>query len=271
MGGRRYPGHLQPGERGGRLTFIAENQFPLLMAFFLAGLIGTAMIFRKPAGHVAWLMADLIWVVLGGFGALVAVLAGIYKADSSRIDRQIDIAYAATSAFDQDAARFRLTYCEAPQNADVAILCDKVDFLSASTAENADLPLFIAVTNEVAPLRGLHFIVRGPQSGEDVQTMVEKADSFDAGQFLTFAPLDEATTPAMTALRTTSPGIAADFQIIAQSYTDLIAQVGKLKDEWEFLQANSHILVLQIVALCLVSFAAPFRLGKSIVELRRGC
>lgn len=251
------------------MTFVADNQFTLLIAFFLAGLLGTALIFSKPAGHRAWLMADLIWVVLGGFGALVAVLAGIYKADSSRIDRQIDIAYAATSAFDKDAARFRLTYCEAPESPDVSTLCDKVDFLSASTAENAELPLFIAVTDEVAPLSGLNFIVRGSDNDDQVQAMVEKADSFDAGQFLTFAPLDDETIPAMERLRTNRPAIAAGFQIIAQSYNDLVAQVGKLKDEWEFLQANSHILVLQIIALCLVSFAAPFRLGKSIVELRQ--
>lgn len=249
--------------------FLIDNQFALIIAFALAGLAGTAMIFRRPAGHRAWLMADLIWVVLGGFGALVAVLAGIYKADSSRIDRQIDIAYAATSAFDRDAARFRLTYCEQPPDPDISTLCEKADFLSASTAENAELPLFIAVTDEVAPLRSLHFIVRGSDANEDVGAMVRKVDGFDAAQFLTFAPLDDETIPAMEALRSRNPKVAADFQIIAQSYNDLVAQVGKLKDEWEFLQANSHILVLQIVALCLVSFAAPFRLGKSIVELRQ--
>ena len=74
----------------------------------------------------------------------------------------------------------------------------------------------------------------------------------------------------MNTLRASKPAVAADFQILAQSYTRLVEQVAKLKDEWEFLQANSHILVLQIFALCLVSFAAPFRLGKSIVDLQRG-
>ena len=250
--------------------FLIDNQFILLFVFAAAGLAGTGLIARRPAGHRAWLLADLIWVVLGGFGALVAVLAGIYKADSSRIDRQIDIAYAATTAFDMDAARFRLTYCEAPAGEAISVLCDKVDFLSASTAENAELPLFIAVTNEVAPLRGLNFIVRGGGDDDTMHMMIEKVDNFDAGQFLTFAPLDDKTRPAMNALRASKPAVAADFQILAQSYTRLIEQVAKLKQEWEFLQANSHILVLQIFALCLVSFAAPFRLGKSIVDLKRG-
>ncbi|WP_306112986.1 MULTISPECIES: hypothetical protein [unclassified Roseovarius] len=250
--------------------FMIENQFLLLFGFAAAGMFGTLLISRKPPGHRAWLLADLIWVVLGGFGALVAGLAGIYKTDSGRIDRQIDIAYAATAAFDRDAGRFRLTHCQKPTDTAVIILCDKVDFLSASTAENAELPLFIAVSNEVAPLRGLNFIVRGEGNKDDIDMMVEKVENFDAAQFLAFAPLDDTTRPALEDLRPRRPALAADFQIIAQSYSDLIRHVGKLKEEWEFLQANSHILALQIIALCLVSFAAPFRLGKSIVELRRG-
>ena len=252
------------------MTFVAENQLPLLIIFFLIGLIGTGFLFRKPAGHRAWKLADLVWVVLGGIGALVAVLAGLYTSDSSRLDRQIDVAYAATLAFDRDAARFRLRFCDPAYDPDTAVLCEKVEFLSASTASNADLPLFIAVTNEVAPLQGLHFLF-GRQTKDDMEEargMAAKANAFDIEQFLVFTSLDDATQVAIDNMRRKVPAIAGDYLILAQSYDDLIEQVSKLKDEWEYLQANSHILVLQIVALCLVSFAAPFRLGKSIVELR---
>lgn len=252
------------------MTFVAENQLPLLIVFFLTGLIGTGFLFRKPAGHRAWKLADLVWVVLGGIGALVAVLAGLYTADSSRLDRQIDVAYAATLAFDRDAARFRLRFCDPAYDPDTAVLCEKVEFLSASTASNADLPLFIAVTNEVAPLQGLHFLF-GSNSKDDMdeaRDMAAKADAFDIDQFLVFTSLDEVTQAAIDNMRRKVPAIAGDYLILAQSYDDLIEQVGKLKDEWEYLQSNAHILVLQIIALCLVSFAAPFRLGKSLVELR---
>lgn len=98
--------------------------------------------------------------------------------------------------------------------------------------------------------------------------MAAKADAFDIDQFLVFTSLDENTQTAIDNMRRKVPAIAGDYLILAQSYDDLIAQVGKLKEEWEYLQDNAHILVLQIVALCLVSFAAPFRLGKSVVELR---
>ncbi|CAD0185087.1 hypothetical protein RUESEDTHA_01973 [Ruegeria sp. THAF57] len=252
------------------MTFIADNQLPLLILFFLIGSVGTGFLFRKPAGHRAWKLADLVWVVLGGIGALVAVLAGLYTSDSSRLDRQIDVAYAATLAFDRDAARFRLRFCDPAYDKDIGVLCDKVEFLSASTASNSELPLFIAVTNEVAPLQGLHFLFGQSAKAEqdDMRAMASKVESFDLDQFLVFTSLDEETQAAIDNMRRKVPAIAGDYVILAQSYDDLIAQVGKLKDEWEYLQANAHILVLQIVALCLVSFAAPFRLGKSIVELR---
>ncbi len=252
------------------MTFIADNQLPLLILFFLIGSVGTGFLFRKPAGHRAWKLADLVWVVLGGIGALVAVLAGLYTSDSSRLDRQIDVAYAATLAFDRDAARFRLRFCDPAYDKDIGVLCEKVEFLSASTASNAELPLFIAVTNEVAPLQGLHFLFGQSARDEqdDIRAMASKVESFDIDQFLVFTSLDDKTQAAIDNMRRKVPAIAGDYVILAQSYDDLVAQVGKLKDEWEYLQANAHILVLQIIALCLVSFAAPFRLGKSIVELR---
>lgn len=252
------------------MSFIADNQLLLLVAFFLAGCIGTGFLFRKPAGHRAWKLADLVWVLLGGVGALVAIIAGLYTADSSRLNRQIDIAYAATSAFDRDAARFRLRFCDPAYDSDIGVLCEKVEFLSASTASNAELPLFIAVTDEVAPLAGLFFLFGGQARDEmdEMKKMAAQADAFDIDQFLVFTSMDAPTQAAVDTLRRKVPAIAGDYLIIAQSYDDLIEQVGKLKDEWEYLQANAHILVLQIIALCLVSFAAPFRLGKSIVELR---
>lgn len=255
------------------MTVIADNQLTLLVLFFVAGCLGTAVLFRKPAGHRAWRLADLVWVVLGGFGALVAVLAGIYSADHSRLDRQIDLAYAASTAFDRDAARFRLRFCETPSGPDLAVLCEKVEFLSASTAANAELPLFIALTEAVAPLQGLHVLPLGsdsdapdmPKAGGDMR---QAADAFDPERFLVFAALDDPTRAALARLQEARPGVAGDFRILAQSYQALIARLGRLKAEWDYLQANAHILVLQILALCLVSFAAPFRLGKSLVELR---
>ncbi|MFS4580257.1 hypothetical protein [Phaeobacter sp. C3_T13_0] len=250
------------------MIFIADNQFFLILACFCIGLVGTGFLLRKPAGHRVWRLADLGWVVLGGIGALIAVLAGIYKADTGRLERQIDIAYAATSAFDRDAARFRLRFCEPAYDSDIAVLCDKIEFLSASTAGNADLPLFIAVTDQVAPLQGLQALFGRSENTSEMKEMAARADSFDPAAFTVFTALDTSTQTSVNTLRRKVPAIAGDFLILARAYDALIDQITQLKREWEYLQANAHILVLQILALCMVAFAAPFRLGKSVVDLR---
>ena len=206
---------------------------------------------------------------MAGIGALTAVIAGVYAEDSSRLSRQIDIAYSATRTFDRDAARFRLAHCEVGHPAAtfrpaIRDLCDKVEFLSASTAGNTELPLFLAVTERAAPLQGLNFFF-----GRAVDGMEDEIARFDEAEFLAFDPRDQQTEAAVALLRQAPSvtGIAAEFQIIARSYEDLISEVTHLRDEWQVLEAGSAILTLQVLALCLVAFAAPFRLGKSVADL----
>jgi hypothetical protein len=251
------------------MIFVAENQLLLILICFGLGTIGTGYLLRKPAGHRAWKFADLVWVLLGGVGALAAVIAGIYKSDSGHLERQIDLAYAATAAFDRDAARFRLRFCDPAYDGDIAVLCDKIEFLSASTAGNAELPLFIAVTQEVAPLQGIALLAGSGSKAQEMTAKAASADAFDPAPFLVFSSLDEATQASVENLRRRVPTIAGDFVILARAYEDLIAQIQRLKQEWDYLQDNAYILVLQLFALCMVGFAAPFRFGKSVVELRQ--
>lgn len=241
-----------------------------MLLLFAVGAIGTVFLFRKPPGHTAWKLADLVWVLLGGVGALIAIIAGLYTTDSSRLDRQIDVAYAVTRAFDGDAARFRLRYCEGAMDPNLLILCEKIEFLSASTAANADLPLFIEITQSVAPLTSLSFLFGEHISAREaeMQDMRDQADAFDITRFLVFAATDERTMSAADALAPSRPEVVGDFNVLARAYEDLVSEVGTLKDEWEYLQQHSGILIWQAIALCMVSFAAPFRLGKSITELR---
>lgn len=252
------------------MTNIAQYQVHLILLFFGIGAVGTLFLFRKPPSHTTWKLADLVWVLLGGIGALIAIIAGLYTADSSRLDRQIDVAYAVTRAFDGDAARFRLRYCEGAVDPNLLTLCEKIEFLSASTAANADLPLFIEVTQSVAPLAGLSFLLgkRASARESERQDMRAQADAFSIERFLVFAATDEKTQAAATALAPTRPEVVGDFNVLARAYEDLVTEVGALKDEWEYLQQHAGILIWQVIALCMVSFAAPFRLGKSITELR---
>ncbi|MDI3335302.1 hypothetical protein QKW60_02690 [Defluviimonas aestuarii] len=251
------------------MDFITDNQLPLILMCFVVGCLFTSYLFRRHVSQKAWKIADLVWICLGGIGALTAVIAGVYAEDSSRLSRQIDIAYATTREFDRDAARFRLAHCEVNHPAAtfrtaIRDLCDKVEFLSASTAGNAQLPLFIAVTERAAPLQGLNLFF-----GSKSSDMEDEVESFDMAEFLAFEPRDAMTEAAVALLRQAPSvaGIAAEFQVIAKAYEDLIGEVMHLRDEWQVLEDSAGILTLQILALCLVAFAAPFRLGKSIVDL----
>ena len=245
-------------------SLFQSYQLPLLIACFLLGSVLTLFLFRMPANARPWRIADLVWVLLGGIGALTALIAGIYAEDSTRLERQVAIAHQASTRFDQDAARFRLTYCQAAPKAARATLCEKVEFLSASTAKNTALPLFITATQSAGQLRGLPFF--GAKE-KDMPEMIDTADTFDPAEFLAFDPRDAATLNAVGSVQDTHPAMAADYQVLALAYDHLISQVANLKSEWELLRDNAHILLLQVIALCLVAFAAPFRLGKSIKDL----
>lgn len=254
------------------MNLITDNQLPLIILCFLLGCAGSAVLFLRGASNRTWRIADLVWVLLGGFGALTAVLAGLYQDDSSQLDRQIDVAFAATREFDSNAARFRLAHCEttypsAAFQGAIRDLCNKVEFLSASTATNAALPLFIGLTEKAAPLQGLHLFFGG--AAQDMADMAEQAATFDTAEFLAFAAQDDTTKAAVALLREAPSvaGIAAEYQVIARAYEDLIADVAALKQEWDVLQAGAGLLTLQVIAICLVALAAPLRLGKSVVDL----
>jgi len=254
------------------MSFLIEYQFPLIFGCFLAGLIGWLFVLARPAASRAWKLADLVWVGLGGFGVLAAVVAGVYRADTGRIERQIDLGYAALSAFDHDASRFRLRYCEGDAAPDARVLCDKIEFLHASTAANRTLPIFLESTRVTAPLQALRLFAGSAPAdmqGMSHAAMMAAAQGFNP-DVLAFQATDAGTAGALARLtaRPDQRSLTADFQVLAGTYDELIAQVRSVKVEWDYLQAHTLFLAVQIFALCLVAFAAPFRLGKSLAELR---
>lgn len=250
------------------MDFINNNQIPILAGCFLIGMVATVWCMRLSNSGRLWQLADLSWVLFGGFGALTAILAGLYQDDSNRLHRQIDVAYSATGDFDRDAARFRLRYCQTPDTADADLqhLCEKVEFLSASTASNAALPLFISLTQQTTTHSGIYLFA--PNTANAMR-MDDQIKEIDTESFLTFDTMDPDTLAATDRLMKQAPQVSADFMILSRAYDELIMQVQRLKDEYDLLVANSGILALQIMGLCLVALTAPFRLGKSIVDLRK--
>lgn len=261
----------------GNLTaIIIANQLIVIMSCFALGLVCMVMVMRRRRDSQWWRVADLVWVALGGLGVVTALLAGVYADDSARLERQIDVSFATSRAFDRDAARFRLRYCGNDAAAADRTLCEKIEFLSASTAINADLPLFADVSHAITPLRSLRLLIGEPvvEGATDQEQMgyaekLERVENFDPIELLAFEPLDPDTVMALKSIEDSKPEIAADYRVLALTYSDLIQALQRLKTDWDFLQSNSLFILFQVIALSLIAIATPFRLGKSLVELRR--
>lgn len=243
------------------VDFIHIYQLPLILLFFVIGSIGALLLFKYAHRSKAWELADVIWVALGGLGAVVAIAVGIYQEDSSALNRQVTVAYTASRAFDADAARFRLRYCTNVDADDLQKLCEKVEYLSASSASNTALPLFVSVTERRAPLEGFTLLFK---NRDDMDTMEKAAAELEEAEFLAFDTRDVPTVMALKDIAPTRPDIAADYRVLALTYDALIEDVSALRAAWEVLQSGRALLILQFVAICLVAFAAPFRLGRTI-------
>ena len=256
------------------MNFLLENQTLSILGSFLLGSIIASVLYLRAKSSLSWKVADFVWVALGGVGAVTALLAGSYQDEHGRVDRQIVISYATSKSFDAMAERFKLLHCQFDrQGPDLRpptlVLCSKVRALTKSAKANQDLPLFLELTTPKIRLAGLDWLYPA-QPGADPADVASQDDmahqvaNFDTATLLTVASNDWPAAQAWNRLNgSTSSDVAADYQVISGTYEDLVATLGRVKSEWDFLQANSVVLILQVLALCLIAFAAPFRLGRS--------
>jgi hypothetical protein len=257
------------------MNFLVENQVASIIGSFILGSIIAGLIYRHAQSSLSWKVADFVWVALGGVGAIAALLSGSYQNERGRIDRQIDISYAITKSFETSANRFLLLYCDKdrqgpPFRAVVVVVCKKTIALTTSAKANSELPLFLDLAQTRPPLSSLGLLLgwQDPRANSDGMTKTSAkamVDGFDMAELQTIAVIDYSTRTALSTLEA-SPhaGISVDYQVLAGTYSDLIKQLGRVKAEWDYLEQNSIVLLLQVVALCMIAFAAPFRLGKSI-------
>ena len=257
------------------MNFLVENQLVSIIGCFLLGTLGATLIYHFAKSGLSWRVADFIWVALGGVGAIAALLSGSYMDEHGRVNRQIDISYVISKNFDAMAERFKLLHCQFDrQGPDLRpptlMLCKKVQELTASAKANQDLPLFLELTSPQSQLAGLAWLFPPPPAATGQVTndqMASQVANFYTAALLSVASDDWPTVQAWNQLNGSAHAeVAADYQVISETYEDLVATLGRVKAEWDYLEANSLVLLLQVIALCLIAFAAPFRLGKSLHE-----
>lgn len=257
------------------MSFLLDHQTASIIASFILGSIIATTIYKRVQSSLSWKVADLLWVVLGGLGAIAALLSGSYLDERGRIDRQIDISYAITKSFETSANRFLLLHCDKdrqgpPYRALVVVVCKKTIALTTSAKANSQLPLFLDLARTRPPLSSIGLLLGRQDSAANTDGMSKTAamtmvEGFDVAELQTIAVIDDATRTALSSLAASPHAdVSVDYQVLAQTYSDLVKQLGRVKAEWDYLEENSTVLILQVIALCLIAFAAPFRLGKSI-------
>jgi hypothetical protein len=257
------------------MNLFLEYKSAVIVASFILGSVIAVFFYHRSHSSVAWKVADLVSVLLGGIGALVALMAASYNDERGRIDRQVDISYAITKSFEASANRFLLLYCDKdrqgpPYRAAVVVVCKKTIALATSAKANGELPLFLDVVQTRPPLSSVGLLLGGQNKAADAEGMSKTSamtmvENFDAAELQTIAVIEYTTRTALSTLSASAHAdISVDYQVLAGTYSDLIKQLGRVKAEWDYLEENSIVLILQVVALCLIAFAAPFQVGKAI-------
>lgn len=257
------------------MNLFLEYKSVVIFCSVILGSVIAVLFYRHPHSSLAWKVADLVSVLLGGIGAIVALMAASYHDERGRVERQIDISYAITKSFEISANRFLLLYCDkdrqGPQyRAAVVVVCKKTIALVTSAKANSELPLFLDLAQTRAPLSSVGLLLGGQNKAAEADGMSKTSamamvENFDVAELQTIAVIDYATRTALSTLAA-SPhvDVSVDYQVLAGTYADLIKQLGQVKAEWDYLEENSIVLILQVIALCLIAFAAPFQLGKTI-------
>ena len=183
------------------MNVFLEHQIASIVGSFIAGSIIAALIYRYAQSSLSWKIADLVWVALGGVGAIAALLSGSYNDERGRVDRQIDISYAITKSFETSAARFHLQHCVTDRQGRLLrpatqTLCGKVDLLTTSAHDNSNLPLFLDVAQTRTPLSTLGWVLGGKtqaaaSAGMTVNSMMDMVDGFDVAGLHTIAAMDD--------------------------------------------------------------------------------
>lgn len=152
----------------------------------------------------------------------------------------------------------------------MVVVCKKTIALTTSAKTNSELAFFIDVAQTRPLLSSIGFLLGGRNQATRADGMsktcaMAMVDGFDVAQLQTIAVIDYATRTALSSFEASPHAdISVDYQVLAGTYSNLIKQLGRVKAEWDYLEENSIVLILQVIALCMIAFAAPFRLGTSI-------
>jgi hypothetical protein len=273
---------------------LVEHQTIITLSTFSFGLLCLGILLKKRDGHV-WKIVDLVWVVFGGGAAISAVIASIYINKDGVLARQVDVLKANMTSISTDARRFNEEHCS--ETSEIAFYASMVSTLCAnnrvmieSITQEEQRPFFSEISDITEELREF--------AGKEISTQIEPLDDFldpnttgnndpdiiksiftnaditivlEGLKLDLLDPLNNSATSAISALRRSGLyfDMTADYTSIAREYQKITQQLANVGTAWELNQQDFQFVVARALAIALVAFAFPLRVGKSIHDLRK--
>lgn len=280
-------------------NWIVENQFFLIIVFFIIGTVTAHRLFFARNQKKIWKIADLGWIIAGGLSAATAVILSVLLSEINSVRRESDIFTAAVASFNKDAKRFMQVYCT--DRADWrfspvfrengTILCAHIRKIEAETAEDAKLVRFASIFSsgnekedtDHSWAKGIAFRDYDTDEMNTLFDALELANDLNFGEQVTidtgaFSSLafpvrkisEEEINQTLQILINSGDADAfcSEFITLNSRMKDIRFSTSQLQNRWNTVMRKQPLFLWRALALLVLSFIFPLRVGKSVHELK---
>ncbi|MFK7867622.1 MAG: hypothetical protein AB8B58_00125 [Roseobacter sp.] len=276
------------------MIWIIDNQILFLVLAFAIGLILSLFLLNQTHEKKVWRYADLLWIVVGGIGALVAFIVSVFLSNVATTERSIVLVQSSISNAHSDAVAIAAKYCSEaifprhlPYYADdFALLCDAVGGIKEQTAKDSDAFSLVTLLEEerpnASPFSMDEFHFDPSQAAFDPKKVIEFSGMTEAlsaalerpGDFSSVFFKFDIDNPAFESARIELIGsgvytdLALEYGALKSEYERLVLEFDELRIVWNDIVEQRWLLLMRTIALGMLSFSLPLRLGKSVFEIR---
>ncbi len=274
--------------------WFSQNLHVNLLVCFLLGLMFAAIIFLGARSKTIWAWVDLIWIFVGGFSAATALLSNLYLNEIEQTKREIDFFRSGSQMIAFETEIFLESRCNARKIDEVLpnvrfsyrSACSRVALLAQSTQLNLTAfsvlevgqPLSNASTRSLDPaayiaLAEIDFdgqLIDKLAEIKNLATALERdtsATGLSMWQNLDLSSkfvivVDDESSLSDLRLFGFYDDFVAEFMALNRLAQVSLENLDGSKQNWDELSLKLAPLGLRNVALMLLAFVFPLRLGR---------
>lgn len=268
------------------LTALGHQWFIYFISVLLGVLVAIFALVRRKTEQF-WKLVDLTWISVGTIATVAAVTTTLYISEISDAQRRIDRLRATIADLNTDAEMFVAIHCSERTLSSIIQVtslamreaCQDAIVVASETQSTSDLISFtellapsIAINGEESRQRQIHaaFDLTANTYTNENGTELTMASLIQA-KWLSRAKLNDAEFEGLgnTILFT---GFYDKFffelSAIRSRSASIAMEVESLRSSWQLILGKRSLLALRVIALTLISFVAPLRIGKSIFDIQ---